>query len=89
MDTGVSFPLYVFEKDDCSMFLVERPDRFLYHIEPIDIEYEEYLFWDSAERGVSVSVKHDKVSNIGHCDCEMTLREAFVRHSRSLGSPWT
>jgi hypothetical protein len=29
----VRFPLFVFEKDDHSMFLIERPDRLLYHLE--------------------------------------------------------
>jgi len=38
MADSVSFPLFVFEKDDCSMFLVEGPDKVLYNMEPIDIE---------------------------------------------------
>jgi hypothetical protein len=42
MNRSVSFPLFVFEKDDCSMFLVETPDKVLYHLEPIDIENDEY-----------------------------------------------
>ncbi len=32
MDASVSFPLFVFEKDDCSMFVVETPDGILHHI---------------------------------------------------------
>ena len=35
MNAIMSFPLFVFEKDDCSMFLVETPDKILYRMEPI------------------------------------------------------
>jgi hypothetical protein len=55
MLSDTSFPLYVFEKDDWSMFLVEREEKLLYHIEPIDFENDEYLFWDAQGRGISVS----------------------------------
>jgi hypothetical protein len=33
MLSDTSFPLYVFEKDDWSMFLVEREEKLLYHID--------------------------------------------------------
>lgn len=33
------------------MLLIERPDRLLYHLEAIDIENDEYLFWDSTGAG--------------------------------------
>jgi len=52
VSSGVSFPLYVFEKDDWSMERVESPDRVLYQMEPIDIENDEYLFWDAKGRSV-------------------------------------
>jgi hypothetical protein len=53
---------------DRLMFLVERPDRVLYHMEPIDIENEEYLFWDACGEGVRIAVKHEKFSSIEYCD---------------------
>jgi hypothetical protein len=35
------FPLFVFEKDDRSMYLVESPERVLDQLEAIDIENDE------------------------------------------------
>jgi hypothetical protein len=50
----VQFPLFVFEKDDRSMYLIESPERVFHHLEAIDIENGEYLFWDSTGAGVCV-----------------------------------
>jgi hypothetical protein len=55
-EMNVRFPLFAFEKDDHSMFLIEEPDRLLYHLEWIDIEDQEYIFWDSTGAGVRVTV---------------------------------
>ncbi len=52
MTENTSFPLYGFEKDDWSMFLVENENRVFYHMEPIDFENNEYLFWDAQGRDV-------------------------------------
>jgi hypothetical protein len=81
MADSVSFPLFAFEKDDCSMFLVEGPDKVLYHMEPIDIENAEYLFWDSNGRGVQISVVGKYVSAIDHAAVEISLSDALKRHS--------
>lgn len=81
MTDSVPFPLFVFEKDDCSMFLVEEPDKVLYHMEPIDIENGEYLLWDSNGKGVQISVAGKHVTAIDSADVEISLSEAFKRHS--------
>ena len=81
----VSFPLFVFEKDDCLMFLVETPDKVLYHMEPIDIENDEYVCWDSNGNAVQISIQGQRVTGIDHGAAEMPLAEAFKRHSDAFG----
>ncbi len=85
MADSVSFPLFVFEKDDCSMFLVEGPDKVLYNMEPIDIENAEYLFWDSNGNGVHISVAGEQVTAIDPAAVEISLSEAFKRYSDAFG----
>jgi hypothetical protein len=79
----VQFPLFVFEKDDHSMYLVETPERVLYHLEAIDIENGEYLFWDSSGAGVCVSVTGDVLDPIRLCDPVLTLSEALGAYART------
>jgi hypothetical protein len=75
MGGHVSFPLFVFEKDDCSMFLVETPDKVLYHMEPIDIENGEYVYWDSNGNPVRISVAAQRVTGIDYGAAQMPLAE--------------
>lgn len=81
----VAFPLIVFEKDDRSMCLIETPDRLLYHLEAIDIENGEYVFWDATGLGVSVSVKNGSVREIALGDQQMSISDAFKEYSESYG----
>jgi hypothetical protein len=85
MNRSVSFPLFVFEKDDCSMFLVEAPDRVLYHMEPIDIENGEYICWDTNGNAVRISVAGQRVTGIEYGAAGMPLAEAFRRHADAFG----
>jgi hypothetical protein len=85
MDVSVSFPLFVFEKDDCSMRLVESPDKVLYHMEPSDIENDEYLCWDANGRAARISIAGQQVIGIAYGEAEMPLAEAFMRHSEAFG----
>jgi hypothetical protein len=85
MAAGVSFPLFVFEKDDCSIFVVETPDKVLYHMEPIDIENDEYLYWDANGRAVRISIAGQHVTGIAYGEAQIPLAEAFTRHSEALG----
>ena len=72
----VLFPVYVFEKADCSMFLVEKPEDILYQMEEVDIEAGEYLLWDRSGEAVCVSTKNRAVASISYCDRSMALRAA-------------
>jgi|SRR6267378_7160925 len=81
----VQFPLFVFEKDDRSMYLIETPERVLDHLEAIDIENSEYLFWDSTGAGVCVAVANGAVKQIAPCAETISLREAFETYGQSYG----
>ena len=81
MADSVLFPLFIFEKDDCSMFLVEAPDKVLHQMEPIDIENGEYLCWDANGRAVRISISGQRVTGICYGELEVPLAEAFRRYS--------
>jgi len=81
----VTFPLIVFEKDDRSMRLIEAPDRLLYHLEAVDIEDGEYVFWDASGAGLSVSVENGSVSEIALGKPQMSISDAFKEYSQSYG----
>jgi hypothetical protein len=85
MDESVSFPLFVFEKDDYSMFVVETPDKVLYHMEPVDIENGEYLCWDANGRAVRISISGKRVTGISYGEPEIPLAEALRRYSEVFG----
>jgi hypothetical protein len=85
MRMDVQFPIFVFEKDDRSMKLIETPERVLYHLEAIDIENSEYLFWDSSGAAVCVSVARGAVKQIARCAETISLREAFETYGQSHG----
>jgi hypothetical protein len=67
------------------MYLVETPGRILYRLDTIDIENNEYLFWDSTGAGVRISVTPSTVKQIELCDQTMSLREAFDRYAAAFG----
>jgi len=68
------------------MFLVENPGRVWCHIEPIDFEDDEYLFWDAQGRGVRLTLERGQLTKIEEAENEITLQEAFARYSRELGA---
>jgi hypothetical protein len=67
------------------MFLIEAPDRLLYHLEWIDIEGGEYIFWDSTGAGVCVTVKGGAIDQILPCEQSKSLSDAFEAYSHSRG----
>jgi hypothetical protein len=84
MSATVTFPLYVLA-DDQHMFMVESAHRVLYHMELIDIQNGEYSLWDADGRAVHISTDRNKVVGISHCDCAMSLAEAFKCYSETYG----
>jgi hypothetical protein len=84
MSVAVTYPLFVFEKDDKSMRLIEDQGRILFHLEAIDIENDEYVFWDSTGGVVNVSVKKENVS-VSPCKEVFPLRDAFTAYANANG----
>jgi len=85
LDARVSFPLFVLEKDDYSMFQVETPDKIPCHIKPLGIESGEYLFWDAMGRALRVSTSGEQVTGIAFCKAEISLGDAFRCYSEVHG----
>ena len=88
---SVTYPLFVFEKDDNSMRLVENENRILYHMEAIDIENDEYVFWDADGAGVSIVVtptttfETGKLERVTSSPPVFPLHDAFKLYAESLG----
>lgn len=83
MSMGVQFPLFVFERDNNSMCLVENPQSILHRLEAIDIENDEYLFWDSTGAGVNISVERGGVNQVILGEQPMSLENAFQKYAES------
>jgi hypothetical protein len=54
-------------------------------MEAIDIENEEYFFWDAVGKPVRIAMKRQKMDRIEHCQEYMTLHDAFLRNADSRG----
>jgi hypothetical protein len=89
MTVGVTYPLFVFEKDDKSMRLVEDQSRILFHLEAVDIEGDEYVFWDANGGGVSITVSvgafKSKLESVASCPSAFLIQDAFKEYVTSLG----
>jgi hypothetical protein len=83
----ITYPLFVFEKDDNSMRLIERSDRILSWHEAIDIENGEYVFWDATGSGVQIKVDGNKVMSVTPCAATFSLRGALATYAESLDLP--
>jgi hypothetical protein len=66
------------------MQLVRKRDDLFGQIEEIDLENDEYIFWDANGEGVSVRSNRDNVA-IEHSEAAKPLAEAFSDYARSLG----
>lgn len=85
---AVTYPLFVFEKDDQSMQQIE--DRScLETLEGIDIENGEYVFWNSNGNDVSVTAFvtrfKNRVGEVTSCAALFPLRDAFTLYAKALG----
>jgi hypothetical protein len=83
MDDKTLFPLYVC-LDDGEVIRVEGFDRILYHLEAIDIENDEYMFWDAAGQGLKVLIKKGKVVGFEKTENKVTLQQAFEEYAQQL-----
>ena len=85
---SVEYPIFAFEKDDHSMRLVESEKRILFHLEAIDIQNDEYVFWDATGVGVritaSVGAFKSKLESVNSCPAPFPIQEAFRLFAESL-----
>ena len=84
MDCGSQFPLYVC-LDDGEVIRIENPDRILYHLEAIDIENNEYQFWDAAGCPLRVAIINGRVSGLQSAENKVTLPQAVEQYAGHLG----
>ena len=85
---NVAYPLFV-QLDDGRMLAIESLDRILYHLEAIDIENNEYSFWDSTERPVRMTVRDKGVVDVSYCASRASLRAAFLSYLDAVKLPRT
>jgi hypothetical protein len=85
MDVSVSFPLFVFEKNDYSMFVIETLDKVRHYMDPIDIENGNYLCWGANGRAVRISIAGQRVTGISCGEAEIPIGKAFRRYSEVYG----
>jgi hypothetical protein len=83
----VTYPLFAFEKDDSSMRVIETPDRILSWHEAIDIENDEYVFWDATGSGVQIRIDGNKVLSVTSCAAPFSLTGALEAYADSLNVP--
>jgi len=77
------FPLYV-RLDDGALERIKGFDKILYHLEAIDIENDEYMFWDAAGNGLRVLIGKGKVSGFEKTDNKVTLQQALAEYAQQL-----
>ena len=82
---SIAYPLFVFDKSDRAMRLIEEPERLFFHLEEIDIENDEYLFWDANGTRVRVRIIKRKSAAVENCEAAKPLSEAFLEYGQSLG----
>ena len=78
-----AFPLFV-RLDDGEVMQIESYDRILRELEAIDIENDEYQFWDANGHGVKVLIERSRVSGLQSVENPMTLQEAISAYAAQL-----
>jgi hypothetical protein len=84
MDHNVAFPIYV-SLDDGRVIRIENFQKILYHFEAIDIENDEYLFWDANGQGSKILIEKNAVSGFQNADNRLTLQQAIETCAKQLG----
>ena len=80
-----AFPLFV-RLDDGEVIQIESYDKILYDLEAIDIENDEYRFWDAEGRGIRVVIKNSRVSELRETDHDMRVQDAIGEYAGQLGT---
>jgi hypothetical protein len=83
MDCNAAFPVYV-RLDEGTVIQLESAERILYHLEAIDIENDEYLFWDANSCGLKILVTKNLVGGFEKAANKITLQQAFEGYADQL-----
>lgn len=87
---AVTYPLFVFEKDDQSMLQIKDASA-IDVLEPVDILNGEYVFWDADGNGVSIAASVARftmeIGDATPCVALFPLRDAFALYAKKLGLP--
>jgi hypothetical protein len=85
---AVTYPLFVFEKDDKSMLQIKDAST-IDVLEAVDILNGEYVFWDVDGNGVSITASVTRftmqVGDAISCAALFPLRDAFALYAKKLG----
>jgi hypothetical protein len=84
MERIPAFPLYVC-LDDGEVLRIESVERILYHLEAIDIENDEYMFWDANGHGLKILIEKERVIGFANAENKVTLQQAFDDYVQQLG----
>jgi len=82
---SVTYPLYVC-LDDGEVMRIAAFDEILGYLEAIDIENDEYLFWDATGAGLKVLIEKGRVSGFESAYHPITLKRAFHEYAKQLGT---
>jgi hypothetical protein len=86
MDHNIKFPIYVC-LDDGEVMRVESFETILHHLEAIDIDNNEYLFWDAHGRGLKILTEKNAVSGFHDRDNKLSCRQAIKAYATRLAMP--
>jgi hypothetical protein len=79
-----AFPLYVC-LDDGEVLQIASAETILYHLEAIDIENDEYMFWDAGGHGLKILIEKGRVTGFANAENKITLQHAFDEYVQQLG----
>ena len=78
------YPIFVFLKDDNSIELVRDADQ-LCRFEKIDLDNQEYLFWDATGASLRITAAEEGRFVISASSEERSLSQAFAIFAKRLG----
>jgi hypothetical protein len=60
-------------------------EKILYHLETIDIENDEYMFWDANGNSLKALIEKERVIGFANAENKITLQHAFSAYVQQLG----
>ena len=84
-NSGVTYPLYVC-LDDGEVIRIAAFDQIAGYLEAIDIENDEYRFWDATGAGLRVLIQKGRVTVFESASHPITLKQAFDEYAKQLGA---